>query len=74
MRMQIRDGPAKAKIYQTGSSFLQKKGLSICLRARILFQGHFVHFRGPGRVFFQGLEQFSELAGGFPNWRRDSLF
>ena len=26
MRMQIRDGPAEAKIYQTGSSFLQKRG------------------------------------------------
>ena len=41
--------------------FCKKKGLSICLRARIFFQGHFGHFWGPGRVFFQGLGQFSSL-------------
>ena len=35
------------------------------MRARIFFQGHFGHFWGPRRVFFQGLGQFSELAGGF---------
>ena len=38
------------------------------------FQGHFGHFWGPGRVFFQGLGQFSELGGGFPDWGGDSLF
>ena len=32
--------------------------------ARNFFQGHFGHFWGPGRVFFQGLGQFSELGGG----------
>ena len=46
--------------------FFAKKGLSICVRARFFFQGHFGHFWGPGRVFFQGLGQFSEKGGGFP--------
>ena len=34
-------------------------------RARIFCQGHFGHFLGPGRVFFQGLGRFLKKGGGF---------
>ena len=34
-------------------------------RARIFCQGHFGHFWGPGRVFFQGLGRFLKKGGGF---------
>ena len=41
--------------------------------ARIFFQGHFGHFWGPGKVFFQGLGRFLKFAGGFSDLRGDSF-
>ena len=36
-------------------------------------QGHFGHFWGPGRAFFQGLRRFPEFGGGFRNMGGDSF-
>ena len=41
--------------------------------ARIFLQGHFGHFLGPGRAFFQGLRRFPEFGGGFRNMGGDSF-
>ena len=52
--------------------FLQNMFLMGMTWARIFFQGHFGHFWGPGKVFFQGLGRFLKFAGGFSDLRGDS--
>ena len=52
--------------------YLQNMFLMGMTWARIFFQGHFGHFWGPGKVFFQGLGWFLKFAGGFSDLRGDS--